>query len=68
MDTTSLMLSMLYGTIGLGFFMYGKKAARLVPMISGASLMICPYFIPNTAIMSIVCIALAAVPYFLRST
>ena len=67
MDTTSLMLSMLYGTIGLGFFMFGKKAALIVPMLSGASLMICPYFIPNNAIMTVVCIALAAIPCVLRS-
>jgi hypothetical protein len=67
MDTTSLMLSMLYGTIGLGFFTYGKKAARLVPMIAGASLMFCPYLISNNIILTFVCIALAATPFILRN-
>ena len=66
MDTTSLMLSMLYGTVGLGFLMYGKKAARLVPMLSGAALMICPYFIANNGIMTLVCFAIAALPFLLR--
>ena len=66
MDTTSLMLSMLFGTIGMGFLMYGKKAAQILPMGVGLALMICPYFIPNVAILLVVCLALTAVPFVVR--
>jgi hypothetical protein len=66
MDTTSLMLSVLFGALGMGFLVYGKKAARLVPVIVGLALMVLPYFIPNTVILLIVCIALTAVPFLLR--
>lgn len=33
MDMTSLMLSLLFGTVGMGFLMYGKKMAAVVPMV-----------------------------------
>ena len=67
MDTNSLMLSVLFGALGMGFLMYGKKAGRLVPIVVGLALMIIPYFIPNAVILLIVCVALSAVPCLLRN-
>jgi len=66
MDMTSIMLSLLFGTAGLGFLMYGKNAGRVVPMGAGLALMICPYFIPSVAVLMVVCTALMVVPFFLR--
>jgi len=66
MDVTSLMLSMLFGTVGMGFLMYAKKAGQLVPALAGLGLMICPYFIPSVLAMVLVCVALMAVPFVLR--
>ena len=67
MDNTNLMLSFLFGTIGMGLFIYGKKAGQLVPLGVGMALMICPYFIPNPIALLVVCLVLTAVPYFLRN-
>jgi len=67
MDFTSLMFSMLFGTVGMGFMMYGKKAGELIPVGVGLGLMIFPYFISNMAILFVVCSALMAVPFVLRS-
>jgi hypothetical protein len=66
LDTTSLMLSMLFGAFGTGFLMYGKKAGQLVPILVGLALMVCPYFLPNVGVMLIVCLILTAVPFLLR--
>jgi hypothetical protein len=66
MDTTSLLLSMLYGTIGLAMFVYGKKAERVVPLVAGLALMVVPYFIPSVLWMSVTSIALMAGPFLLR--
>jgi hypothetical protein len=63
---TNLMLSMLFGTVGLGFLTYGKKAGKILPMGVGVALMICPYFIGNVAVMAGVCVSLAAVPFVVR--
>ena len=66
MDTNSLLLSFLFGTIGMGMFMYGKRAARLVPLGAGSALMLVPYFIPNLVLMAVVCCLLTATPWLLR--
>ena len=43
MDGNVLMASMLFGSIGLGMLMYGKKAGRPVPLIAGLALLTIPY-------------------------
>jgi hypothetical protein len=66
MDMTNLMLSFVFGTCGMGFCMYGKKAGAFVPMGVGVLLMICPYFISSAIAMLVVCGGLMAVPFVLR--
>ena len=68
MDTVSLLLSVLFGALGLGFLVYGRKAGRLVPAIVGLALMVVPYFISNTVLLLSVCIALTVMPFLLRDT
>jgi hypothetical protein len=67
MDVNYLLLSMLYSTIGLGMFIYGKKAVSFVPLIAGILLMIVPFFITSLLWMSIVSVILMASPFFIRS-
>ncbi|MGA2229331.1 MAG: hypothetical protein ABSH22_00250 [Tepidisphaeraceae bacterium] len=68
MDSTTLMLSLLTGTVGMGFVMYGKNAGQFVPMGAGVALMICPYFIPNLIILLLVCAGLIVTPFVLRES
>ena len=68
MDSTSLMLSLLFGSIGMGMFMYGKKAGRMPPLGAGLALMVLPYCIPNVMALLVVCCAITTVPWFLRHT
>jgi hypothetical protein len=66
MDTNSLLVSLLFGAIGMGMFMYGKKAGRMVPLGAGVGLMVVPYFIPNVIVMLIVCCGLTATPLIVK--
>jgi hypothetical protein len=66
MDMTNLMFSLLFGTIGMGMFMYGKKAGRLVPLGSGAGLMVIPYFISSWIVLLLVCTCLTAAPLVVK--
>jgi hypothetical protein len=55
-----------FGSIGLGYFIYGKKQQAAIPMICGFILMIYPYFVPNTIFLVLIGAALSVLPYFVR--
>jgi hypothetical protein len=40
---TILMLSILFGSIGAGYFLYGKKQRQVVPLLTGIALCVYPY-------------------------
>ena len=60
MDALWLFLSMAIGSIGLAFFIYGKKQARIPQIVVGILLMGYPYFISNAWIMLAIAVALVA--------
>jgi hypothetical protein len=64
--TVLLMWGMLFGAIGFGFFMYGRKQKATVPLITGIALCVVPYFIANVYVLVIVGVILVAIPYFVR--
>lgn len=66
MSTSLLVLGVIFGSIGLGYFLYGKKQNAVVPMLSGLALMVVPYFISNTVVLVVVGVVLSAIPYFVR--
>lgn len=47
-NPAALLGSLLFGAIGLGAFMYGRKMVLYKPMIIGIALMGYPYFVPQT--------------------
>lgn len=57
---------MLFGSVGLGFFVYGKKQKAVVPLISGIALMVFAYVVSNVYILVIVGIVFVVIPYFIR--
>lgn len=66
MNTSSLLWSLLFSSIGLGFFVYGKKQKAVAPLVSGLGLMIYPYFVSSTPLLVAIGVALAVLPYFIR--
>jgi hypothetical protein len=62
----TLLWSLLFGSIGLGYFIYGKKQSALVPLLCGLALMIFPYFVANTITLVAIGVGLMAVPYFVK--
>jgi hypothetical protein len=57
---------LLFSSVGLGFFLYGRKQRAPVPLVCGLALMIFPYFISNTILLVAIGVALIAVPYFVQ--
>jgi hypothetical protein len=67
MDSTAVLLwGVLFGSIGFGFFLYGKKQKKVVPLITGIALCIVPYVIANVYALVIVGVILMAIPFFVR--
>jgi hypothetical protein len=58
---------MLFGSVGLGFFVYGKKQRAIVPLVCGIVLMVFPYFVSDTLLLVAIGIALIVIPYFVRT-
>ena len=67
MDSNLLMASFLFGLIGTGFFMYGKKSGQPVPLVAGLLLIGLPYLLPNLIAMIVVCTVLCVLPWLLRT-
>jgi hypothetical protein len=57
---------LVYGSIGLGFFIYGRKQRAPVPLICGVVLMVFPYFVRNVWLLAAIGAVLIAIPYFFR--
>ena len=64
-STSFLFASLVWGSVGLGYFIYGKKQGSWVPMIGGVLMMAASYFFSSALLMSLVCVALVAAIYFL---
>ena len=65
-STAVLLWGLLFGAIGFGFFLYGKKQKAVVPLITGIALCVVPYFIANVYAFVLVGVVLMAIPYFVR--
>lgn len=63
---SELLWGVLFGSIGLGLFLYGKKQTMVVPLVCGLALMVYPYFMPNTVALVLIGLVLVAIPYFFR--
>jgi hypothetical protein len=64
-SNASIMWNLLFGAIGVGYFLYGKKQRRPLPFACGLLLMVFPYFVANTTALVIVGAVLSFIPYFL---
>lgn len=61
-----LVWGMLFGAIGLGYFIYGKRQSALLPLMCGFGLMVFPYFVTGTLWMVLIGALLMAVPWYFK--
>jgi len=61
----SLWVSVVAGAIGMGYFIYGKRQAKYVPMISGVLLCVYPYFVESLLALSVIGLLLIAAPFLI---
>ncbi|MEO6364620.1 MAG: hypothetical protein ABIO38_01005 [Luteimonas sp.] len=66
MNTSTLLLGVIFSSIGLGYFMYGRKQRAGAPLLCGLALMIYPYFTSSIGALLALGIVLAALPWLLQ--
>jgi len=64
---SALLWGVVFGSVGLGYFVYGKKQRAVVPLVCGVALMVVPYFVSNSWLLVGLGVVIAAVPYFVRA-
>ncbi|MBI3594095.1 MAG: hypothetical protein HY200_03995 [Nitrospirae bacterium] len=64
---TTLIFSMIFGTIGVGYFIYGKRQGKMTPLWVGVALNVFPFLVSNIYEMVIIGIILSGLPWFFRS-
>jgi len=65
-DTLSFVVYVLFGAVGLGYFMYGKRQKMLVPLFCGLGLMGYPYFVSNAILLVVIGCVLLSLPFIIK--
>lgn len=65
-STATLLWGMLFGSIGTGYFIYGKKQQKYMPLLSGLGLIAYTFVITNPVEIVGIGAVLMALPYFIR--
>lgn len=66
MSESGLWWGLLFGSIGLGFLVYGRRQRAVVPLLCGVALIVYPYFVSSTILLVAIGAALVALPFFFR--
>ena len=63
---TTLIWGIVFGAIGLGYFIYGRKQRRAMPFIAGGALIVFPYFVDGALFTVLFGAMLMAVPFLVK--
>jgi len=64
MTTTSILIYIILGSLGLGYLMFGKKERKAVAFFSGIGLTVMPYFTMNLWLVVPATIVFVVLPFF----
>lgn len=66
MNTTLIFTGLIFGSIGMGYIVYGRKQANMMALLAGVGLCVFPYF-TNSVWMSIaIGVGLVLLPFVIR--
>ncbi|MDY6816523.1 MAG: hypothetical protein SV598_11740 [Pseudomonadota bacterium] len=66
METATLVWGLIFSSIGIGYFIYGRKQSNLVARWCGLALVLFPYLVTDTFAMVAVGAALMLTPRFVE--
>ncbi len=65
LNTNFLFASLFWGSVGVGYFIYGKRQQAIAPMIGGVLMVAISFFVGSALLMSLLCRGLAVAVYLL---
>ena len=66
MNTSTIFAGILFGAIGAGYFLYGKKEKRFSALFAGALLCFLPYLVTNIFLLMIFGVLLIVLPFMTK--
>lgn len=66
MNPASFFIEFLFGMVGLGYIMYGKKSGNMIALGCGLGLGVFPYFVDGLVVILLVGGVLAAIPFLIK--
>ncbi len=60
-----LFASLVWGAVGLGYCIYGRRQRSWAPFTAGVLMMVVSWFVGSALLMSLMCVTLMALTYVL---
>ncbi len=65
LDPSFLLASLLSGSVGIGYCIYGKRQKSWAPLVAGVLMVAASYLVGTALLMSLVCLGLMTGVYLL---
>ena len=65
LDTNFLFANLIWGSVGIGYCIYGKRQRSIVPFFGGVAMVAVSYLVGSALLMSLICLAVMAGVYWL---
>lgn len=66
MDATLIFTGLLFGSIGMGYVVYGRKQANMMAFFAGVGLCVFPYFTNSVWLSIAIGVGLVLLPFVIR--
>lgn len=65
-DVTGLLIGLIFGSVGVGYCIYGKKQKKSVTFWVGVVLIVLPYIVDSNIAVALISVALMCVPIYIK--
>jgi len=65
-NTTTLFLGLIFGSIGMGFLIYGRKQKHGIALLSGVALCALPYLVSDILFITLIGAGVMALPFLYK--
>jgi hypothetical protein len=67
MSVSTMIFGVIFGSLGMGYIVYGRKQKKGLPLLAGFILCVLPFFISNIFFLLIAGIGAAVLPFVFPS-